>query len=87
MKMTIVLDTEDPEGISDVSKMVKILQVRLNLQMGGSKDITKLRLIRIIQDYAKIIAFEQGHENFKDAKYTSLRNVKSYVDDKWEMLD
>lgn len=87
MKMTIVLDSDDPDGVADVAKMVRILQVRLNLQYGGSKEITRLKLIRIVQDYAKLIAFKQGHEDFKEVDYTRVRSVKEYVDDKWDTLD
>ena len=87
MKMTIVLDSDDVEGIVNAAKMIEILQVRLKLQTSSTKKITRLKLIRMIQDYAKLIAFEGGHKNFKDVDYTGLKEVKSFVDQKWLSLD
>jgi len=87
MKMTIVLDSNDPEGIADAAKMIEILQVRLGLQTSAEKKITRLKLVRIVQDYAKLIAFEGGHKDFKEVDYTGLREVKNFVDQKWLDLD
>jgi len=87
MKMTIVLDSDDVEGVMNAYKMIEILQSRLGLQMGTEKKITRLKLIHIVQDYAKLIAFEAGHKDFKDADYTGLKEVKSFIDQKWLDLD
>ena len=87
MKMTIVLDSDDVEGIVNAAKMIEILQVRLRLQTSRTKKITRLKLIRIVQDYAKLIAFEAGHKDFKDAAYAGLKEVKSFIDQKWLDLD
>ena len=87
MKMTIVLDSDDVEGILNAAKMIEILQVRLKLQTSSTKKITRLKLIRMIQDYAKLIAFEGGHKDFKDVDYTGLKEVKNFVDQKWLSLD
>ena len=87
MKMTIVLDSDDVEGIVNAVKMIEILQARLGLQRRAEKKITRLKLIRIVQDYAKLIAFEAGHKDFKDAAYAGLKEVKSFIDQKWLDLD
>jgi len=87
MKMTIVLDSDDVEGVMNAAKMIEILQTRLGLQTSPSKKITRLKLIRMIQDYAKLIAFEGGHKDFKDVDYTGLKEVKNFVDQKWLDLD
>ena len=85
--MTIVLDSDDVEGIVNAAKMIEILQARLGLQTSATKKITRLKLIRMIQDYAKLIAFEGGHKDFKDVDYTGLKEVKNFVDQKWLSLD
>ena len=85
--MTIVLDSDDVEGIVNAVKMIEILQARLGLQRRAEKKITRLKLIRIVQDYAKLIAFEAGHKDFKDAAYAGLKEVKSFIDQKWLDLD
>jgi hypothetical protein len=87
MKMTIVLDSDDIEGIVNAVKMIEILQARLGLQRRAEKKITRLKLIRIVQDYAKLIAFEAGHKDFKDADYAGLKEVKNFIDQKWLDLD
>ena len=87
MKMTIVLDSDDVEGIVNAAKMIEILQVRLRLQTSRTKKITRLKLIRIVQDYAKLIAFEAGHKDFIDADYAGIKEVKNFVDHKWAELD
>jgi len=86
MKMTIVLDSNDVEGIANAAKMIEILQARLGLQT-SEKKITRLKLIRIVQDYAKLIAFEGGHTDFKEVDYTGLKEVKNFVDHRWVELD
>ena len=87
MKMTIVLDSDDVEGIVNAAKMIEILQARLGLQKSTAKKITRLKLVRIVQDYAKLIAFEAGYKDFKKVDYTGLREVKNFVDHKWAELD
>ncbi len=87
MKMTIVLDSNDVEGIANAAKMIEILQARLGLQRTIEKKITRLKLIRIVQDYAKLIAFETGHTDFKEVDYTGLKEVKNFVDHRWVELD
>ena len=85
--MTIVLDSDDVEGIVNAAKMIEILQARLGLQTSPAKKITRLKLVRIVQDYAKLIAFEGGHKDFKEVDYTGLREVKNFVDHRWAELD
>ena len=75
------------EGIVNAVKMIEILQARLGLQRRAEKKITRLKLIRIVQDYAKLIAFEAGHKDFKDADYAGLTEVKNFIDQKWLDLD
>ena len=87
MKITIVLDTEDPKGIADAMRVVEIMRVRAGVPGAPSKKLTRLKLIRIIQDYAKLIAFEAGYKDFKDASYTRLKEVKDFVDHVWRSLE
>ena len=87
MKITIVLDSEDPKGIADAMRVVEIMRVRAGVPGDPSKKLTRLKLIRIIQDYAKLIAFEAGYKDFKDASYTRLKEVKDFVDHVWRSLE
>jgi hypothetical protein len=85
--MTIVLDSEDVEGIEAATKVVAIMRRQAKLTVDSRKKITRLKLIRVVQDYAKLISFEAGHKDFKDAEYTHLRKVKDFVDHVWHSLD
>ncbi len=88
MKMTIVLDSEDPEGISDAARMLDILRLRCGQDsIGRGKVMSRLKLIRMVQEFARLVAFETGNKDFKEVEFTSLRYVKSFVDKKWGDLD
>jgi len=49
MKMTIVLDSNDVEGIANAAKMIEILQARLGLQTSATKEITRLKLFALFR--------------------------------------
>ena len=87
MKITIVLDPSDPDGIADAEKVVQIIKARANLPVSTTKSISRLQMIRIVQNYAKLIAFESGHKDWKDVKYTTLREIKTFIDEAWRKLD
>ncbi len=78
--MTIVLDSEDVEGIEAATKVVAIMRRQAKLTVDSRKKITRLKLIRVVQDYAKLISFEAGQKDFKGAEYAHLRKVKELVD-------
>ena len=90
MKMTIVLDSEDPEGISDAARMLDILRLRHGFAEPGKarrKQVSRLKLIRMVQEFARLVAFETENKDFKEVEFTSLRYVKSFVDKNWGDLD
>ena len=49
--MTIVLDSNDIEGIVNAAKMIEILQARLGLQTSAEKKITRLEESKLCLNY------------------------------------
>ena len=81
-RFTIVLDTDDPQGLRDALEIATIL----NRNHGTFSDLNpsvkvksgKIALIKLVRDVAKKV--EEG-------KMTSgLRDSKRFVDGKWELL-
>ena len=80
-KFTIVLDTDDPQGLRDALEIATILNRNhgtLSSNPGAKAKIGKIALIKMVRDVAKKV--EEG-------KMTSgLRDSKRFVDGKWELL-
>ena len=80
-KFTIVLDTDDPQGLRDALEVATILNRNhgtLSSNPGAKAKIGKIALIKMVRDVAKKV--EEG-------KMTSgLRDSKRFVDGKWELL-
>ena len=80
-KFTIVLDTDDPQGLRDALEIATILNRNhgtLSSNPGAKVKIGKIALIKMVRDVAKKV--EEG-------KMTSgLRDSKRFVDGKWELL-
>ena len=80
-KFTIVLDTDDPQGLRDALEIATILNRNhgtLSSNPGAKVKIGKIALIKLVRDVAKKV--EEG-------KMTSgLRDSKRFVDGKWELL-
>jgi hypothetical protein len=81
-RFTIVLDTDDPQGLRDALEIATIL----NKNHGTLSDfnptvkvkIGKIALIKMVRDVAK---------NVEEAKLSSsLRDCKRFVDARWELL-
>ena len=80
-RFTIVLDTDDPQGLRDALEIATILN-KNHGTLGGNPaakvKIGKIALIKMVRDVAK---------NVEEAKLSSsLRDCKRFVDARWELL-
>jgi|TARA_R110002012_G_scaffold151887_1_gene311855 hypothetical protein len=80
-KFTIVLDTDDPQGLRDALEIATLLN-KNHGTFGGNPAfkarIGKIALIKMIRDVAKLV--ESGKMD------SSLRDSKRFIDGKWELL-
>lgn len=82
-KFTIVLDTDDPQGLRDALEIATILNRNhapssLDGGYNVKAKIGKIALIKMVRDVAK---------NVEEAKLSSsLRDCKQFVDARWELL-
>ena len=80
-KFTIVLDTDDPQGLRDALEIATILNRNhgtLDRGYNVKAKIGKIALIKLVRDVAK---------NVEEAKLSSsLRDCKRFVDARWELL-
>ena len=80
-RFTIVLDTDDPQGLRDALEIATILNKNhgtLGGNPGAKVKIGKIGLIKMVRDVAKKV--EEGKLS------SSLRDSKRFVDGKWELL-
>ena len=81
MKMTIILDTDDPQGLRDALEIATILNRNHGTIEGAynvKAKIGKIALIKMVREVAREV--EEG-------KMTScLRDSKRFVDGKWQLL-
>ena len=80
-RFTIVLDTDDPQGLRDALEIATILNKNhgtLSADSPGKAKIGKIALIKMVRDVAK---------NVEEAKLSSsLRDCKLFVDTRWQLL-
>ena len=79
-RFTIVLDTDDPQGLRDALEIATILNKNHHTQdpTTPKAKIGKIALIKMVRQVAKDV--EEG-------KMTScLRDSKRFVDGKWQLL-
>jgi len=80
-RFTIVLDTDDPQGLRDALEVATILNRNhrtLSADSPGKAKIGKIPLIKMIREVAKKV--EDGKMD------SSLRDCKRFVDGKWQLL-
>lgn len=54
MKMVIVFDTEDPQGMKDTYRMIMYLaQQHMNLDDARRAELTKIQLIKALKDFSR----------------------------------
>ena len=80
-KFTIILDTDDPQGLRDALEIATILNRNHNTGYESSMPkakIGKIAMIKLVREVAREV--EEG-------KMTScLRDSKGFVDGKWQLL-
>ena len=80
-KFTIVLDTDDPQGLRDALEIATILNKNHGMFSSNPNvkaKIGKIALIKLVRDVARLV--ESGKMD------SSLRDSKHFVDPKWETL-
>jgi hypothetical protein len=79
-KFTIVLDTDDPQGLRDALEVARLLNKNHQTQSGVNikAKIRKIELIKLVREAAKKV--EEGKMD------SSLRHTKDFVDAKWGEL-
>ena len=90
MKMTIVLDTDDLDGLKDANKIASML-----LSKHAAKDIFysrqasfgKIQLIKLVRAFAlDAIEYIQEDPDAELDDIRGLRFVKKFVDARWNQL-
>jgi hypothetical protein len=80
-KFTIVLDTDDPQGLRDALEIATILNKNHRARVGNPSvkaKIGKIALIKLVRDVVK--KAESGKMD------SSLPDSKRFVDARWELL-
>ena len=88
MKITIVLDTEDREGLKDALQIANILaRKHAGLSSYGRKAIfSKIELIKLLRAYGHECAkmAETARGSGEPPRFDGLREVKNFVDDRFD---
>ena len=96
MKMTIVLDTDDIQGLDDAYKVANMLHRRhvrgtTSVPVYGGKKaaFSKIALIKFIRNFARECEAQVASAGLPalDPGLSSLRNTKRFVDAHWDGLD
>ena len=85
MKMTIVIDSDDREGISDALKMVRIMHTKYSGNVSAHKEsFGKIEFIKLLRKYMR-----ESIDHLKDEEdgqvksindMPNLRNAKRFAD-------
>ena len=85
MKMTLVVDTDDREGINDALKMIRIMQEKYSGNVTYHKEsFGKIEFIKLLRKYMKesVACLKNEEDNqVKDIDdMANLRNAKRFAD-------
>ena len=85
MKMTLVVDTDDREGISDALKMIRIMHEKYSGNVTYHKEsFGKIEFIKLLRKYMKesVACLKNEEDNqVKDIDdMANLRNAKRFAD-------
>ena len=85
MKMTIVIDSDDREGINDALKMVRIMHTKYSGNITAHKEsFGKIEFIKLLRKYMKesVTCLKNEEDNqVKDIDdMANLRNAKRFAD-------
>ena len=85
MKMTIVIDTDDMNGIEDAYKMVRIIYTKYVGTRGYDKrSFGKIEFIKMLRKFGnEALLSYKSDEDFELEKISSLRFTKTYADKVW----
>lgn len=90
MKMTIVIDTDDINGIEDAYKMVRIMHTKY-VRIGesyGSRSFGKIEFIKALRKFGMAaINNYKSDEDFDLEQIASLRFTKYFADQVWDEKD
>ena len=78
MKVTIVLDTDDPVGLDDAFKVAQLLHTRHSGYGITKVTLDKIRLIKVLRNFVRT-GRDYEAEN-PDKSMTDLKYVKNFVD-------
>tara|TARA_B100000214_G_C23967354_1_gene628437 strand:+ start:804 stop:1079 length:276 start_codon:yes stop_codon:yes gene_type:complete len=86
MKMTIVIDSDDINGIEDAYKMVRIMYTKyVGVPSGaGNKSFGKIEFIKMLRKFGKrAVEDYKTDEGFELEDISTLRYTKTYADEIW----
>ena len=78
MKMTLVIDSEDLDGIRDSFKIIKMMNDKYNtpVRQYNDRSFGKIRYIKLLRKYANFDADQEFDVN-------SLKAAKRFADSVW----
>jgi len=86
MKMTIVIDSDDINGIEDAYKMVRILKTKyVGTDTGyGNVSFGKIEFIKMLRKFGRqAVENYKTDEDFELENISSLRYTKYFADKVW----
>ena len=85
MKMTIVIDSDDINGIEDAYKMVRIMYTKYVGTRGyDQRSFGKIEFIKMLRKFGNEALLEyKSNEDFELEKISSLRFTKTFSDNIW----
>jgi len=90
MKMTIVIDSDDINGIEDAHKMTRLMYTKYVRTGGGYGNVSfgKIEFIKMLRKFGRE-AVENYHtdEDFELENISSLRYTKYFADKVWREKD
>lgn len=89
MKMTIVIDSDDINGIEDAYKMVRIMHTKYVGSLGAHKKrFGKIEFIKMLRRFGKdAVGNYKTDEDFDLEDIASLRFTKTFADEIWREKD
>ena len=88
--MTIVIDSDDINGIEDAYKMVRIIYTKyVGVPHGaGNKSFGKIEFIKMLRKFGReAVENYKTDENFELESIASLRYTKYFADKVWREKD
>ena len=92
MKMTIVLDTTDPDGLEDAYKIARMLRqkhVKHAAYAASKVSFGKIALIKFVRLYGKQCEKQLADCRIgkEEPRFSGLKESKNFVDSHWQNLE